>query len=175
VRRRQRVLGRAEIERLLAACPPPGRLMVATALFSGLRISEMLGLTWNDIDFVRGVIHVRLQLSRARREMPASRVPTKTAPRCARFPSLPSWRICSLRTSRRRPSRRTPTGSLPPPVALPTDTAMSFGGCSNALLARLGSTKKAGRHCDFMICAITRTAGLCALPGCLGWLGRCRW
>ena len=79
VRRRQRVLGRAEIERLLAASPPPGRLMVATALFSGLRISEMLGLTWDDIDLVRGVIHVRLQLSRAHREMPARRVPTKTA------------------------------------------------------------------------------------------------
>ncbi|MFZ2052499.1 MAG: site-specific integrase, partial [Solirubrobacteraceae bacterium] len=79
LRRRQRVLGRAEIERLLAACPPPGRLMLATALFSGLRISEMLGLTWEDIDFRSGVIHVRLQLSRAHRQMPACRVATKTA------------------------------------------------------------------------------------------------
>jgi len=45
-RPRGRVLGRAEIERLLGACPPPGRLLVETALFSGLRISELLGLTW---------------------------------------------------------------------------------------------------------------------------------
>jgi hypothetical protein len=34
-RRRQRVLGRAEIERLLAACPPRDRLMIATVLYSG--------------------------------------------------------------------------------------------------------------------------------------------
>ncbi len=55
-RRRQRVLGRPEIERLLDACPPPGRLCVATALYSGLRISELLGLTWEDIDFAAGLI-----------------------------------------------------------------------------------------------------------------------
>jgi integrase len=32
---------------------------------SGLRISEMLGLVWDDVDFAAGVIHVRAQLSRA--------------------------------------------------------------------------------------------------------------
>ncbi len=50
-RSRGRVLGQAEIERLLAACPQRGRLLVETALFSGLRISELLGLIWADIDF----------------------------------------------------------------------------------------------------------------------------
>jgi integrase len=53
------VLGRAEIERLLAACPARDRLMVATVLYTGLRISEMLGLVWDDVDFAAGVIHVR--------------------------------------------------------------------------------------------------------------------
>ena len=62
-RRRQRVLGRAEIERLLAVCAPRDRLMVATVLYTGLRISEMLGLVWDDVDFDAGVIHVRAQLS----------------------------------------------------------------------------------------------------------------
>jgi len=76
--RRQRVLGRDEIERLLAACPPRDRLMVATALYTGLRISELLGLTWNDIDFASGVVHVRAQLARAHRGEPARRVPPKT-------------------------------------------------------------------------------------------------
>ena len=89
VRRRQRVLGRAEIERLLAACPPPGRLMLATALYSGLRISEMLGLVWDDIDLTSGVIHVRLQLSRAHRERPARRVPTKTPASVREIPLVP--------------------------------------------------------------------------------------
>ena len=89
MRRRQRVLGRAEIERLLAACPPPGRLMLATALYSGLRISEMLGLVWDDVDLTSGVIHVRLQLSRAHREMPARRVPTKTPASVREIPLVP--------------------------------------------------------------------------------------
>jgi integrase len=77
-RRRQRVLGRAEIERLLAACAPRDRLMVATVLYTGLRISELLGLVWDDVDFAAGVIHVRAQLSRAHRGAPARRVAPKT-------------------------------------------------------------------------------------------------
>jgi integrase len=76
--RRQRVLGRAQIERLLAVCSPRDRLMVATVLYTGLRISEMLGLVWGDVDFDPGVIHVRAQLSRAHRGAPARRVPPKT-------------------------------------------------------------------------------------------------
>jgi integrase len=54
-RRRQRVLGREEIERLLAACPPRDRLMVATALYTGLRVSELLGLIWGRRRFCRRV------------------------------------------------------------------------------------------------------------------------
>jgi integrase len=77
--RRRRVLGRDEIERLLAACPPRDRLMVGTALYTGLRISELLGLIWNDIDFASGIVHVRAQLSRAHRGERARRVAPKTA------------------------------------------------------------------------------------------------
>src|SRR5215207_7926500 len=77
-RRRQRVLARAEIERLLGACAPRDRLMVATVLYTGLRISELLGLVWDDVDFAAGVIHVRAQLSRAHRGAPAQRVAPKT-------------------------------------------------------------------------------------------------
>lgn len=76
--RRQRVLGRHEIERLLGACSPRDRLMIATVLYTGLRTSEMLGLIWDDIDFAAGVIQVRAQLSRAHRGAPARRVPPKT-------------------------------------------------------------------------------------------------
>src|SRR5918995_1024747 len=77
-RRRQRVLGRAEIERLLAASPPRDRLMIATVLYTGLRISELLGLVWDDVDFGAGVVRVRAQLSRAHRGAPAERVVPKT-------------------------------------------------------------------------------------------------
>jgi integrase len=73
-----RAPGRPEIERLLDACPPRGRLLVTTALYSGLRISELLGLIWEDIDFAAGLIRVRAQLSRAHHDEPARRVAPKT-------------------------------------------------------------------------------------------------
>ena len=34
------------------------------ALFTGLRLSELLGLTWDAVDFQRGTIHVNKQLAR---------------------------------------------------------------------------------------------------------------
>ena len=52
--------------------------MLATVLYTGLRISELLGLIWDDIDFAAGVIHVRAQLSRAHRGAPAQCVAPKT-------------------------------------------------------------------------------------------------
>lgn len=88
-RSRGRVLGQAEIERLLDACPSRGRILVETALFSGLRISELLGLTWADIDFTDGLIQVRAQLSRPHRGEPARRVPTKTPASVREVPLVP--------------------------------------------------------------------------------------
>lgn len=73
-----RVLTRAEIERLLDHALPTYRVLLATAAYSGLRLSELLALRWNDIDFAAGEIHVRHQLSRATREKPARLVPLKT-------------------------------------------------------------------------------------------------
>jgi integrase len=79
VPRRQRVLGRDEIARLLVACAPRYRTLISTALYTGLRISELLGLLWADFDLDRGELHVRAQLSRARRGTPPRRVALKTA------------------------------------------------------------------------------------------------
>jgi len=88
-RPRGRVLGQAEIERLLDACPSRGRILVETALFSGLRISELLGLIWGDVDFAAGLIRVRAQLSRAHRGEPPRRVPTKTPASVREIPLVP--------------------------------------------------------------------------------------
>jgi integrase len=88
-RSRGRVLEQAEIERLLDACPSRGRILVETALFSGLRISELLGLTWGDIDFAAGLIRVRAQLSRPHRGEPARRVAPKTPASVREVPLVP--------------------------------------------------------------------------------------
>jgi integrase len=89
VRRRQRVLGREEINRLLDACAPRYRPLIATALYTGLRTSELLGLIWSDIDLRGGQLHVCAQLSRAHRGQPARRVPPKTRAAARDIPLAP--------------------------------------------------------------------------------------
>ena len=89
VPRRQRALGREQIAGLLPACPPRYRLLVATALFTGMRISELLGLVWADIDIREGLIHVRGQLSRGGRGEPPRRVAPKTPSAVRDIPLTP--------------------------------------------------------------------------------------
>jgi integrase len=77
-RREQRVLTHEEMRKLLAACLPSHRPLIATALYTGMRLSELLGLVWADLDFEHGIIHVRYQLSRGTKEQPARRVRLKS-------------------------------------------------------------------------------------------------
>ena len=74
---RKRFLNQKEIGLLLDAAVDPYRLPIATAIFTGLRIGELLGLTWEDIDFNAGVIKVRFQAlrrgERTRLKTPAAR------------------------------------------------------------------------------------------------------
>ena len=48
-----------EIRRLIAHLDPRWRPLLLTAIFSGLRSSELRGLRWADVDLKRGEIHVR--------------------------------------------------------------------------------------------------------------------
>jgi integrase len=89
VRRLPRVLGQQEIALLLGACTPISRVLIATALYTGLRISELLGLIWSDLDLGEGTLRVRAQLSLASRGRPARRVSPKT-PAASRQIPLPS-------------------------------------------------------------------------------------
>ena len=59
-----RILDGQEIEALLAAAPAKYRTLLATAIFTGLRSGELLGLRWSDIDFAAGVVHVRRQVDK---------------------------------------------------------------------------------------------------------------
>jgi integrase len=61
---RKQVLERDEIAKLIAAAPARYRPLIATVAFTGLRISEALGLVWEDVDFEAGVVRVRRQLGR---------------------------------------------------------------------------------------------------------------
>jgi integrase len=63
---RKRALSGDEIERLLAESGDTFRPIVATMIFTGLRIGEILGLRWQDIDRVAGMVRVRGQLTRGR-------------------------------------------------------------------------------------------------------------
>lgn len=69
-RQERPVLNPEEIGRLLEAAPPRFRTLIATAILSGLRQGELLGLHWRDVDFDNELIHVRTALDRKRRDVP---------------------------------------------------------------------------------------------------------
>jgi len=61
-RREHRELTPAELEKLLAVASRYSYFpLVRTAVYTGLRLGELLGLTWADVDFDRAEIHVHRQ------------------------------------------------------------------------------------------------------------------
>lgn len=104
----QRALGREEIARLLDCCLPAYRALVATALYTGMRLSELLGLVWDDVDFDRGLIHVRAQLSMAHIGSPARRVAPKTRAAVRQIPLTPQ--LATLLRERRLAAARSGAG-----------------------------------------------------------------
>jgi integrase len=75
-RREMRILDRDGIGRLLDAAGPAYQPLLVTAVFTGLRLGELLGLTWADLDLNAEFVRVRKQLDRS-----GERVRPKT--RCA--------------------------------------------------------------------------------------------
>jgi integrase len=70
-----RVLNEAELAALVRHVRPRYRAVVTVLAYTGLRLSEALGLRWGDIDFVEGELNVRGQLQPAKRDRPARWVP----------------------------------------------------------------------------------------------------
>ncbi len=55
---RDRILSSDEISLILNMPYGKDRLMILTSLFSGMRLNEVLSLSWQDVDFGKGIIHV---------------------------------------------------------------------------------------------------------------------
>ncbi len=53
-----------KIGNLLKATPETYRPLIATAIFTGARRGELLGLRWQDVDFAAGFVRIRNQLDR---------------------------------------------------------------------------------------------------------------
>lgn len=53
-----------EIKLLIANAPPKHQPLIMTALLTGMRMSELRGLTWGAVDFVRSIITVRQRADR---------------------------------------------------------------------------------------------------------------
>ena len=94
------MLSQTELARLLAACPSRYRPLLATGAYTGMRLSEVLALSWDDVDFSAGVIHVRHQLARGRRGVPPRRVPPKTRSSVREVPLLPQLAVVLQRHKR---------------------------------------------------------------------------
>lgn len=57
--REKHVLAPEQISRLMEVVPEPARTMVGLCLLTGLRIGEVLGLPWNNVDLASGQIRSR--------------------------------------------------------------------------------------------------------------------
>ena len=83
-----RVLRPAEIERLIDATTPLYRNAVIVMGYSGLRVSELAGLTWADIDLVDRVVRVVKQLAPLRRGNEPKRVKPRSRVSAREIPLL---------------------------------------------------------------------------------------
>jgi integrase len=70
-----------ECSKLIAATPDAYKVLMVLLCFTGLRISEALGLWWENIDLTEFLLRVEKQLARKKRGQPVRRVPLKGARR----------------------------------------------------------------------------------------------
>lgn len=68
--RRNRILSAAEIKKLLITAKDHTYQILCIALNTGMRISEILNLKWNDVDLDSGIIHIRFTKTGVDRDVP---------------------------------------------------------------------------------------------------------
>jgi integrase len=104
-RQEMQILDRDEIGKLLKAADRRHGPMLMTAVYTGLRLGELLGVTWDDVDFDAGFLRVRKQLGRD-----GTRVEPKT-PQAVRDVVLTKQLASTLREHKAR-SRHSLAGDL---------------------------------------------------------------
>ena len=72
LKRERRILTDAQFRLLLSALPELVQLMVETAVSTGMRISEILGMKWGCVDLDRGLVWVRERYYRGDTDEPKS-------------------------------------------------------------------------------------------------------
>jgi integrase len=90
-RREAKDWGLEDMRRFLAACLGDGRplaLMLALSLLSGLRVGELLGLQWGDVDLEKGTLAVRRSVTWAGSEWHEGPPKSKAGERVIGLPSL---------------------------------------------------------------------------------------
>ena len=79
-KRERRILTDAQLALLLEAVPADVKLMVETAVSTGMRISEILGLRWRSVDLVTGLLRVDERFYRGEVGEPKSERARRTLP-----------------------------------------------------------------------------------------------
>ena len=87
------------IPRLLAALEEPARTMVQLALLTGMRVGEILGLRWKDVDFRSGVIRIEQANYRGTIGSPKTKSSRRTIhlPEALRGPLQALYACCPVR------------------------------------------------------------------------------
>jgi integrase len=91
-----------ELVKLLAAIPEPFRTAVFLDGASGLRVGELLGLKWEDVDFKKSVIYIRRSIVKQRIGPPKTEASQKPIPMNSELAK--ALRLWKMKTIYNRPS-----------------------------------------------------------------------
>jgi integrase len=137
---------KAEVRAILEAAPSRWRPLIITAVFCGLRSSELRGLTWDHVDFDQRLIRVRQRADRwgkmgppktkaGRRDVPMAPIVLNT---------LREWKLACPRCG----ATKDPAGNVidpgklvlvfPTPTGAVMDHAMLYRRCFGDVQRRLG-------------------------------------
>jgi integrase len=78
--RDKQVLSPAQIPKLLAVMREPYRTMALVGILTGLRVGEILGLRWGDVDFASAELRVNQRCYRGDMDSPKTRCSQRTLP-----------------------------------------------------------------------------------------------